>query len=181
MRKLIQEWENCDKIKVFEFEVINKRTGEADWVTFDISIVDDHFTAQHEPLNEEQRESNLISFVEIDLDYDFSLDENLQELHEACQEALNDSTFFCDKETWEREQLEENCHIFKLPAFWAISLINGDQSGYTDQEILEISKFVDDNGLGYCVGCSEESFFQHSNDANNIGSDCLEFYFHKEK
>jgi len=94
INSLHEAWENCDKIKIFEFPVIDKRTGGKEYVTFDISIVGDQFVAQHEALSLEQEQSNMIASVWIDIDYDFSLDENLQALHEACTYAIMDSTFF---------------------------------------------------------------------------------------
>lgn len=98
MNKLLKEWENCRLIKIFEVPVIDKRTGEKEYIIFDISINNDQFIAQHEPLNAPQVESNLIASVQTDIDYDFSLDENLQALHEACTYAIADSEFFELKE-----------------------------------------------------------------------------------
>lgn len=94
INSLLEEWEECDKIKVFEMPVIDKRTGSEEYITFDIAIDNDQFVAQHEALNAEQAASNLIASVQIDIDYDFSLDENLQALHEACTYAIMDSEFF---------------------------------------------------------------------------------------
>lgn len=65
-----------------------------------------------------------------------------------------------------------------LPAYWASVLINADASGYTSDELAEISEFTSTVKPGYCVGCSETEYFAHSNDANNLGGNVLEFYFH---
>lgn len=94
MNKIFKEWQDCDKIKIFEFRVIDKRDGSEDWVTFDIFIVDNEFIAQHEPLNQKQRDSKFISSIKTTIDPDFSLDENLQELYSACETALSESEFY---------------------------------------------------------------------------------------
>ncbi len=94
MKKLLREWQDCDKIKIFEFRVIDKRDGSEDWVTFDVDIIDGIFVARHEPLNQEERDSKFISSIKTTIDPDFSLDENLQELYSACVEALAESEFY---------------------------------------------------------------------------------------
>jgi hypothetical protein len=50
--------------------------------------------AQHESLSTEQEQSDKIAFVSIDIDPDFSIDENLQELYSECNTAIIDSEFF---------------------------------------------------------------------------------------
>lgn len=94
MNRIIKEWENCHLTKVFEFEVIDRRTGEKDYVTFDISIKDGCFVSQHEPLNSEQAESKSIASVQTEIDPGFSLDENLQAHYDDCQQAIIDSEFY---------------------------------------------------------------------------------------
>jgi hypothetical protein len=94
MINLLKEWLDCDKIKVFEIPVTDKRDGSRDYLTFDLDIVDGNFVAQHEALNKEQRDSDFIASVKIAIDPDFSLDENLQELYSACVEALAESEFY---------------------------------------------------------------------------------------
>lgn len=94
MNKIIKEWEDCDKIKIFEFRVIDRRDNSEDWVTFNIDIVDDNFVARHEPLNATQVASKFIASVKLPIDSDFSLDENLVELYGACVEALAESEFY---------------------------------------------------------------------------------------
>jgi hypothetical protein len=95
-KQIFKEWENCDKIKVFEFEVTNKRTGGKDWVTFDITLDEKkgQFKAQHEPLNQVEADSKYIACKVCAIDPDFSLDENLQELWSICEDAINRSEFF---------------------------------------------------------------------------------------
>jgi hypothetical protein len=68
---------------------------------------------------------------------------------------------------------------YVLPSHWAGYLINGDASGYSDEEITEIDKFVTDNELGFCTGVSDDSWFAHKNDANSLGADVSTFTFAK--
>jgi hypothetical protein len=94
VNRIIKEWENCQLTKVFELEVIDRRTGRKDWVTFDISIKGDCFVSQHEPLNNKQAASKFIASVQTVIDPDFSLDENLQAHYDDCQQAIIDSEFY---------------------------------------------------------------------------------------
>lgn len=94
MNKLLKEWEDCEKIKVFEFRVIDKRDNSEGWVIFDVGIVAGNFVAQHEALNQKQQNSEFIASVKMAIDTDFSLDENLVELYNACVEALSNSEFY---------------------------------------------------------------------------------------
>ena len=94
MQRIFKEWQDCDKIKVFEFRVIDKRDGSEGWATFDIDIIDGIFVARHEPLNQEERDSKFIASVKTTIDPDFSLDENLVELYSACETALAESEFY---------------------------------------------------------------------------------------
>ena len=94
--KIVEEWAACDKIKIFEFAVIDKRTGEKSHVTFDIDIKDGLFVAQHEPLNDAQAKSGFIASVRCEIDPDFTLDENLLNLFDACQNAIAESEFFAE-------------------------------------------------------------------------------------
>ena len=67
-----------------------------------------------------------------------------------------------------------------LPAHLACYLVNGDASGYSDEEIEEIDKFVDEKSLGFCTGVdSEDTYFSPFNDMNNMGNDVCKFTFVK--
>lgn len=65
--------------------------------------------------------------------------------------------------------------VYILPSWWASYLINSDASGLEDSEIAEIDNSCE--GLGPCVGVSEESYFSWHNDANTLGGDVAEFTF----
>ena len=67
---------------------------------------------------------------------------------------------------------------YTLPAHWAPYLINGDDSGLTDEEKAEIDNWLDTcPHLGSCLGCSDEPEFNWHNDAGTLACDCLEFTF----
>ena len=65
---------------------------------------------------------------------------------------------------------------YTLPAYWGPALINGDYSGYEDNEIAEIQEF---ERLHCCVGCGDDSWFSWRNDVNKLGGDVQEFYFER--
>lgn len=92
--EIAEAWESCTLEKMFEIPVTNKLTGEENYIVFDITLEDDQFIARHEPLNRAQIESKFIPCIERDIDPDFSLDENLQELYSDCETAIIDSEFF---------------------------------------------------------------------------------------
>ena len=96
-KKLIQfeqEFNNIDKIKIFEIPVIDKRTNEQEYVIFDIDINNSFLVAQHESLTRSQEKSKKIAHCKIKIDPDFSIDENLQELYSECINAICESDFF---------------------------------------------------------------------------------------
>ena len=88
------EFENCEKMKIFEIEVTDNRTNKDEFIIFDISIENNKFIATHEATTHEEQESNKIAFVEVKIDPLFSLDEHLQELHEECIYKIINSDFF---------------------------------------------------------------------------------------
>ena len=92
------EWGNIELMKIFEIPVIDKRTGEDDYIIFDIDIVGRSFIASHVALSTKQDKSKKIAFVKHVLDLDFSIDKNLQELSDICWHAINDSEYFKHKE-----------------------------------------------------------------------------------
>ena len=62
---------------------------------------------------------------------------------------------------------------YTLPAYWASYLINGDASGIGDDDKRAADKFISDNSLPAPVSCSDESWFDHSNDAGTLAGDVL--------
>lgn len=94
MKTIEQEWNNCKKIKLFEIAVIDIRTKEKDYLVFNLELSMDKLRAYHVSLNNEQENSKRLSFVEMDIDRDFSLDENLEELSSICENAITHSEFY---------------------------------------------------------------------------------------
>lgn len=89
-----KEWDECTRLKLFEIEVINNKTNETGYIIFNISIDGDYFVARRTALNFEEQASNKIAFSKIDIDYDFSVDENLACLYDACITDIIQGDFF---------------------------------------------------------------------------------------
>jgi hypothetical protein len=68
---------------------------------------------------------------------------------------------------------------YLLPAHWASVLINGDESGFSEDEIDELNRWYDDTKPGNCVDVSGESEFSWSHDADGyvLACVCLTFTF----
>jgi len=91
-----KEWNEIVNVKIpiFEFEVIDKRTNEKTYITFDIFVHDHKMIAQHESTTKEEVESNKIAFCSVDIDYDFSADYHLQAIFEECLNKITSSDWF---------------------------------------------------------------------------------------
>lgn len=89
-----KQWDEVTKLKMFEIEVINNKTNENEYIMFDVSIEDDYFVARRDALNFEEQASDKISFSKIEIDYDFSLDENLGCLYDECITDIVQGDFF---------------------------------------------------------------------------------------
>ena len=81
-------------LPIFEIPVIDKRTGENDYLIFNISANENEFIATHVALNSNEEESNKIAFKSIEIDEDFSLQWHLEGLYDEIWHAINDSEFF---------------------------------------------------------------------------------------
>jgi hypothetical protein len=93
-KSISEQFNELNLLPLFEIEVINKKTNESEFIIFDISIDNNKLIAQHIALNKEQEQSNKIAFCSINIDSYFSLDENLQELHDECIQSIIDSEFY---------------------------------------------------------------------------------------
>jgi hypothetical protein len=66
---------------------------------------------------------------------------------------------------------------YDLPEFWASALINGDYSGYEEDEIEAIESFtremIDTWGKCWCVDVDESSFFTAYHDASHYVKACM--------
>lgn len=82
-------------------------------------------------------------------------------------------------ETQEPEDDDDDLVEFEIPN-WALSaLINGDESGLTDEDQEKLNAFVDDvvskyGNAHFMMGDESETDlgFRHSNDIDNLGNDC---------
>lgn len=71
---------------------------------------------------------------------------------------------------------------YTLPAHWASTLINGDDSGNEPEDDAQIEAWLSAHPhLGGCLTCSDdEGEFRHRHDASFVGvlaCTCLEFTF----
>jgi len=74
----------------------------------------------------------------------------------------------------------ETLRRYKLPAHWASSIFNGDDSGLEQGELEQIDSFIKREGLeGWTEADCGESYFSHSNDATSLGGDVAEYTFVK--
>jgi hypothetical protein len=92
--QFLNDWINLNLIKVFEIEVFNKKTNLKDYLIFEIEIANNKFIASHEATSLKEEKSKKIAKVEMKIDFDFSLDENLQELYNLCIEKIFLSDYF---------------------------------------------------------------------------------------
>lgn len=62
---------------------------------------------------------------------------------------------------------------YELPAHWAVALINGDESGFDDDDSDALGRFTDDmiarHGQCHCVDVSDEPTFMMYHDARAYG------------
>lgn len=82
---------------------------------------------------------------------------------------------------WSHNELHPINHMtnirYRLPSYWDGALINGDNTGLTDDEIQEITSFLE-TAEGYPVDVDWETEGYYScNDANDIPADCVDFIF----
>ena len=82
VKDLIEEFKACQLIKVFEFEVMDIKTNEKEWITFNIDQNCNYLTA--DPSEDIKREV-------VRWDGDFSLDSHLEALHEQCTSSIDES------------------------------------------------------------------------------------------
>ena len=81
-------------LPMFEIPVIDKKTGEKDYVIFNISVNENEIIAQHIALNSEEESSPKIAYKAVDVDEDFNIDCHLQDLYNECINALTSSEFY---------------------------------------------------------------------------------------
>ena len=94
INNIAQQFKNLDRIKIYEIEVMDKRTEEIEYFILNISIKGNKFIATHEPTTFAEEESNKIAYTEIEIDEAFTLDEHLQNLYSECIDKIIKSDFF---------------------------------------------------------------------------------------
>jgi hypothetical protein len=88
------EWNEVNKLKIFEIEVINLKTKETDYLIFQIELIKNSLYAWHEPLTHKEEKSKKIAYKKVVLDKCFSLDVHLQDLYSECVDAICSSDFY---------------------------------------------------------------------------------------
>lgn len=76
--------------------------------------------------------------------------------------------------------VETRFESYTLPAHWACHFINGDDTGYTDEELQEITAWYADNEPGWCVDVADDAEFTWKGDDGNLGADRATFTFQQE-
>ena len=94
MTTLIEQFNEIQKIKIFEIEVKNLLTGENEFFTFEIKIDEKNLYCYSEPMTEEESKSNKIKIISIELDDNFDIDAHLQDLYSNCIEEIINSDFY---------------------------------------------------------------------------------------
>ena len=98
-------------------------------------------------------------------------------LRSALENKYNAQYYFVTEEKMNEDEDHDNDMVniedeFILPTHWAPALINGDYSGYEDDEIEEIEGFLDDFPIaGYIVADVEDLGFRTYNDATREAGD----------
>lgn len=97
-----------------------------------------------------------------------------------------DDSLFLVPEDWEwNDELEtferpesDTLRRYELPAYWASSIFNGDDSGLQDGEREQIDAFIKREGLeGWTEADCGESYFSRNNDATTLGGDVCRYTF----
>lgn len=94
IKELKEQFNNITLFKLFEFSVIDNRTGENTYILFNIELIKNTLIATHEALTDKQAKSKKISFVKVVLYKQLSIDSNLECLFESCQDAIINSEYY---------------------------------------------------------------------------------------
>ena len=94
MENIQAQFNAIDKIRIFEVPVMDNRYCRTDYIIFDIELENNFLIATHTSLTKQQEESNKVAFVQTEIDEDFSLDMNLQNLYCECINAILSSEFY---------------------------------------------------------------------------------------
>ena len=94
LEKLKEDFNDLNKLKIFEIEVIDKINNEQEYIIFNIELKGNKLVATHEALTIKESKSKKIAYKCIKLDDCFSLDSNLEDLFNECNEAIMNSDFY---------------------------------------------------------------------------------------
>jgi len=86
LEQFTNEFHGLGKIPMFE--ILTQKGAEKEYITFDISINGNMLRAEHVAFSIEENESIYVAAIKREIDLDFSLDENLQELYTDCINKL---------------------------------------------------------------------------------------------
>jgi len=87
--ELKQQFAEITLIKIFEVEVVNNKTQEKDWITFNIDANDEGLYAI--PSEDLTEETEKIVPIIVEWDDTFTLDHHLETLYEYCNGAIMES------------------------------------------------------------------------------------------
>jgi hypothetical protein len=93
VKALKDELANCGKMPIFEIEV-NDKYCQTDHVLCDVSFQGNSLIASRRNVSSKEERSEFIAESKIVVDCDFSLDENLQTLHDLVLNDINQGDLF---------------------------------------------------------------------------------------
>ena len=91
-KQLAQELEGSSAMPYFEIAVT--REGEGDWISCGVFFKGNSLVAQREGVSTKEEDSKYIASNRIVVDSCFTLDEHLQDLHEAVCESIRDGDLY---------------------------------------------------------------------------------------
>ena len=94
MKTLIEQFNEIQKIKIFEIEVKNLLTEENEFLTFEIYIDEKNLYCHSVPMTEEEEKSDKIKIISVELDEPFDIYAHLQDLYSNCIEEIINSDFY---------------------------------------------------------------------------------------
>ncbi len=94
MKSVAEQFENMNKIPLFEIEVYNWVEGKQDYLIFDIELKDNYFEVTYPATTTEEEQSEYIPHFHVDIDEDFNLDHHLELMYETAIEIIINSEFY---------------------------------------------------------------------------------------
>ena len=91
-KQLQQELDESGSLPYFEIAVT--REGEGDWIACEVFFKGNSLVAQREGVSTKEEDSKYIASNRIVVDSCFTLDEHLQDLHEAVCDSIRDGDLY---------------------------------------------------------------------------------------